>query len=81
MNVERTERTLAFRIDESLYREIKMKLAQEGLTLKSYVLGLIDQDLHSEQRKEPDYTEIVKIISQITRDVNALNEIVLNKSE
>ena len=39
------ERTLAFRIDEEFHRELKVRLAQQGITLKSYVLSLIKKDL------------------------------------
>lgn len=39
------ERTLAFRIDEEFHRELKVKLARQGTTLKSYVLSLIRKDL------------------------------------
>lgn len=43
------ERTLAFRIDEELHRELKIELAQRGITLKGYVLGLIEKDLHGDE--------------------------------
>ena len=45
------ERTLAFRIDEELHRQLKIELAQRGSTLKDYVIGLIKSDLY--ERKSP----------------------------
>lgn len=42
------EKTLAFKISEEEHRKIKVKLANEGGTLKEYVLGLIRDDLNRE---------------------------------
>lgn len=39
------ERTLAFRIDEEFHKELKVRLAQQGITLKSYIISLIQKDL------------------------------------
>jgi predicted DNA binding CopG/RHH family protein len=45
------EKTINFKVDENLYREIKIKLAKEGKTLKSYILELIEKDLKKEESK------------------------------
>lgn len=76
MEIDRAERTLAFRIDEQLYREIKIKLAEEGITLKSYVLGLIDKDLHEKPHKTVDYTSLSRITNQLNCDIDTLTDIV-----
>lgn len=39
------ERTLAFRVDEEFHKELKVRLAQQGITLKSYIISLIQKDL------------------------------------
>ncbi len=44
------ERTLAFRVEEELHRKLKVKLANEGITLKDYVIGLIKSDLYNNER-------------------------------
>ena len=44
------ERTLAFRVEEELHRRLKVKLANEGITLKDYVIGLIKSDLYNNER-------------------------------
>ncbi len=44
------ERTLAFRVEEELHRTLKVKLANEGITLKDYVIGLIKSDLYNNER-------------------------------
>ena len=49
LEVTDMERTLAFRIDEELHRELKIELVQRGITLKGYVLGLIEKDLHGDE--------------------------------
>jgi hypothetical protein len=41
------DKTLAIRIDPVLHKRIKVRLAENGLTLKGYVVGLIANDLKS----------------------------------
>lgn len=45
------ERTLAIRIDEDLHRQIKIRLAEKGMSLKDYVIDLIKSDLKQDQSK------------------------------
>lgn len=40
-----TEKTIAIRIDEDLHKRIKFRLAEKGITLKEYIIGLIEEDL------------------------------------
>ena len=39
------DRNIGIRVDEELYRQIKIRIAEEGLTLKDYILELIKKDL------------------------------------
>lgn len=39
------EKTITVRISEDLHRAIKIKIAQEGVSLKDYVVSLIQKDL------------------------------------
>jgi len=39
------EKTINFKVDDELYRRIKIHVAQEGKTLKEYVIELIKKDL------------------------------------
>ncbi len=41
------EKTITIRIDEELHRKIKIKIANESVTLKDYVVDLIKKDLNS----------------------------------
>jgi predicted DNA binding CopG/RHH family protein len=43
------DKAINFKVDEKLYRRIKIKIATEGITLKDYVLGLILKDLKEEK--------------------------------
>ena len=45
------EKTINFKVGEELYRRVKIKVAQEGMTLKDYVITLIKQDLEKEVKK------------------------------
>lgn len=40
------ERTLAIRISEEMYKKIKLRLAETGLTLKDYMIQLIENELN-----------------------------------
>ncbi|MCI8332850.1 MAG: hypothetical protein HFE78_08515 [Clostridiales bacterium] len=50
------ERTIAIRVSEELYRQIKIRIASEDISLKDYVTILIKRDL--EQNKNIDWTAI-----------------------
>jgi len=39
------EKTINFKVDEEFYKQIKVKIALEGKTLKDYVIELIKNDL------------------------------------
>lgn len=39
------EKTITIRIDEELHRKIKIKIANEGVKLKEYLVDLIEKDL------------------------------------
>ncbi|WP_214720685.1 toxin-antitoxin system HicB family antitoxin [Exiguobacterium sp. s192] len=40
-----SEKTITVRISEDLHKAIKIKIAQEGVSLKDYVVSLIQKDL------------------------------------
>lgn len=39
------EKTINFKIDAELYKKIKIKIAEEDISLKQYMLSLIKNDL------------------------------------
>lgn len=39
------ERNIAIRVDEELFKKIKKKLAENGMTLKDYIISLVNKDL------------------------------------
>ena len=51
------ERTLAFRIDEEFHKALKVRLAQQGVTLKSYIFSLIKKDME----ENSDFANISQI--------------------
>lgn len=67
-----SERTIAIRIDEEFHKKIKIKLAENGLTLKDYILGLIEKDINSISPKRvftkqdiiDNADEIVKLLNE-----------------
>lgn len=44
------EKTINFKVDEEFYKEIKIKVAKEGITLKGYVIDLIKKDLEKDKK-------------------------------
>ncbi len=45
-------KTVTIRMPEEMHREIKIKIAQEGVTLKDYLLNLIRADLKKGGKKK-----------------------------
>lgn len=43
------ERNVCIKVDSELFKRIKIKIANEGITMKEYVLRLIAQDLEKER--------------------------------
>ena len=60
------DKTLAIRIDAAIHKQIKMRLAKNGLTLKEYVLCLIGNDLKDSRPLTFDSTATDIIISEET---------------
>ncbi len=40
-----SEKNLAIRVDEELFKKVKIRLAENGMTLKDYIVSLIEEDL------------------------------------
>ena len=45
------EKAINFKVGEELYKQIKVKVALEGMTLKDYIIKLIKEDLEKETEK------------------------------
>lgn len=58
------EKTIAFRIDEELHKRIKLRLVETNMTLKDYVITLIENDLNHEHKESMTVKPPV-----VTRDV------------
>lgn len=43
------EKTITIRVSDELHRQIKIKIAQDGISLKDYVINLIEKDLAKEK--------------------------------
>lgn len=46
------ERNIGFKVDEELYKKIKVKIALDGKTLKDYILELIQKDLANQKENK-----------------------------
>jgi len=45
------EKAINFKVDDELYKKIKVKVALEGKTIKGYVIDLIKADLEKNKKK------------------------------
>lgn len=45
-------KTVTVRLPEGLHRDLKIKIAQEGVTLQNYLLHLIQADLKKKSAKK-----------------------------
>ncbi len=43
------DKNIGFKVDEELYRRIKIHIARKGKTLKEYILELIQKDLENDK--------------------------------
>lgn len=73
-----SEKTLAIRIDEDLHRQIKIRLAEKGVSLKDYVINLIVDDLNPDKSKAfPIKSEIdEEMVKSARAIVDFANEVV-----
>lgn len=46
------EKTITIRIDDELHKKIKVAIAQKGITLKDYIVQLVENDLNSDGEKK-----------------------------
>ncbi|UYO61816.1 type II toxin-antitoxin system HicB family antitoxin [Acetobacterium wieringae] len=46
------EKTITIRINEELHKDIKVHIAKRGISLKDYLLELIEKDLYGEVDKK-----------------------------
>ena len=44
------EKTVSFKVDEDFYKQIKVKIALEGTTLKDYIIELVKADLEKDKK-------------------------------
>ncbi len=44
------DKAINFKVDESFYKDIKVHIAKEGITLKDYIIKLIKNDLERVQK-------------------------------
>lgn len=59
-----SEKTIAFRVDEELHRQVKIRLAETGMSLKDYIITLIEDDLYADPPK------ISRTIPLLTGEIN-----------
>ena len=45
------EKTIAIRVDEELFKKVKIRLAENGMTLKDYIITLIERDLQEDVKQ------------------------------
>ena len=43
------EKAINFKIDSELYKKIKIKTVMEDITIKQYILGLIEKDIENSE--------------------------------
>jgi len=43
------EKNIGIKVDDEFYKQIKVKIAQDGISLKEYILKLIKADLKNDK--------------------------------
>ena len=44
-----TEKTINFKVDENLYKKVKIRVVEKNMTLKDYIISLIKKDLEEKE--------------------------------
>lgn len=68
------EKTIAFTVDEEFHRDIKIRLAETGQTLKGYIINLIREDFERVNKDKEEYnlSDIEQKANDILRIINRL---------
>lgn len=72
-----SDKTLAIRVDEDFYKKVRLRLAENGMTLKDYFISLVENDIKSVSTdKIEGYTreEILGKAEEITRLLKKIAE-------
>lgn len=46
------EKNIGIRVDEEFYKQVKIRIANKGQTLKDYILYLIEKDLEKNKNEK-----------------------------
>ena len=61
-----SEKTIAIRINEELHKRIKLRLAENGMTLKDYIISLINNDINEAQKSNLKAVPLDNSVTQET---------------
>lgn len=78
------ERNIAIRVNEELFKQIKIRLADNGMTMKDYIISLIKQDLKQDAKLLPNAIAIddsvnAESVAEAQKIIDFVNEIVSNR--
>ena len=66
------ERVIAIRVPDETYKKIKYRHIYKGMTLKSYILSLIESDLSGEDTAASAFEELAHRYRKLTEEFEEL---------
>ncbi|MCI9101819.1 MAG: hypothetical protein HFG47_00670 [Lachnospiraceae bacterium] len=78
------EKNLAIRVDEELFKKVKVRLAQNGMTLKDYIVSLIEKDLQDKIKLQAvplDSTVSETSLKEAQKILDFVSDIMNNQSK
>ena len=78
------EKNLAIRVDEELFKKVKVRLAQNGMTLKDYIVSLIEKDLQDKIKLQAvplDSTVSETSLKEAQKILDLVSDIMNNQSK
>ena len=78
------EKNLAIRVDEKLFKKVKVRLAQNGMTLKDYIVSLIEKDLQDKIKLQAvplDSTVSETSLKEAQKILDFVSDIMNNQSK
>lgn len=70
------ERTLAFRISADLQKRIKIRIAEKGMTLKDYIIELVENDLEQPVYTIQELDRYMKRIDEYSQELDDVSKLV-----
>ncbi len=72
--MEKTMKTICFKVEDDLYRDFKMRVAGSGLTMQQYMNNLIRENLQSPEDRATDIHAAREELAQLRKRIDEIDQ-------